>query len=73
MATKIIIAFISLMYSIMASAEYQPAFSFEKYIKTITVHADGTNEVVQESLDKIETDKGVKAGSQLDLSYINGM
>jgi len=73
MATKIIIVFISLMYSMIASAEYQPAFSFEKYVKTITVHADGTNEVIQESIDKIETEKGVKAGSQSDLSYINGM
>ena len=56
MATKIIIAFISLIYSVLANAEYQPSFSFERYVKTITVHADGTDEVVEETLDKIETE-----------------
>jgi len=73
MATKIILAFISLIYSVAASAEYQPSFSFEKYIKTITVHADGTNEVVTEATDKIETEKGISYASQSDLSYIKGM
>ncbi len=73
MATKIILAFISLIYSVAASAEYKPSFSFEKYIKTITVHADGTNEVIDEAIDKIETEKGIKSASQSDLSYIKGM
>ena len=73
MATKIIIAFISLIYSVLANAEYQPSFSFERYVKTITVHADGTDEVIEETLDKIETEKGIKSASQSDLSYIKGM
>jgi hypothetical protein len=73
MATKIIIVFMSLMYSILANAEYQPSFSFERYVKTITVHADGTDEVIEETLDKIETEKGIKSASQSDLSYIKGM
>jgi hypothetical protein len=73
MATKIIIVFMSLMYSILSNAEYQPSFSFERYVKTITVHADGTDEVIEETLDKIETEKGIKSASQSDLSYIKGM
>jgi hypothetical protein len=73
MVTKIILAFISLIYSVVVSAEYQPSFSFEKYVKTITVHADGTNEVVTEATDKIETEKGIAYASQSDLSYIKGM
>ena len=73
MAAKIICIFLSLIYSFIASAEYQPAYTFERYIKTITVHADGTNEVIEESIDKIETEKGVRSGSQSDLSYIKGM
>ena len=73
MAAKIIFIFLSLIYSFIASAEYQPAYTFERYIKTITVHADGTNEVIEESIDKIETEKGVRSGGQSDLSYIKGM
>ncbi len=73
MAKKLIITLCILLYSLLAHAEYQPSFSFERYIKTISVHADGTNEVLEETLDKIETETGIKNGGQADLSYIKGM
>ena len=73
MAKKLIITLCALFYSLLAHAEYQPSFSFERYVKTITVHANGTNEVLDEALDKIETEKGIKSASQADLSYIKGM
>lgn len=73
MAKKLIITLFALLYSLLANAEYQPSFSFERYVKTITVHPDGTDEVVDEALDKIETEKGIKSASQADLSYIKGM
>jgi len=73
MATKLISALFMLFFSLLANAEYQPSYSFERYIKTITVHADGTNEVLDEALDKVETEKGIKSASQADLSYIKGM
>jgi len=73
MVTKIIITLFVFLYSLLAQAEYQPSYSFERYIKTITVHADGTDEVIDEALDKIETEKGIKTASQADLSYIKGM
>ena len=73
MAKKLIITLCAFLYSLLAHAEYQPSFSFERYVKTITVHADGTNEVLDEALDKIETEKGIKSASQADLSYIKGM
>ncbi len=73
MAKKLIITLCAFLYSLLAHAEYQPSFSFERYIKTISVHADGTNEVLEETLDKIETETGIKNGGQADLSYIKGM
>lgn len=73
MAKKLINTLCAFLYSLLAHAEYQPSFSFERYIKTITVHADGTNEVLEETFDKIETEIGIKSGGQADLSYIKGM
>jgi len=73
MATKIIIALLSLIYSLIVSAEYQSSITLEKYVKTITVNADGTSEAITEALDRIETDKGITAFSQSDLSFIKGM
>lgn len=73
MATKLIIALLSFIYSIVALGDYEPAIKFEKYIKTITVHADGTSERITEALDKIETEKGINDYSQIDVSYTKGM
>ena len=53
MATKIIIALLSLIYSLIVSAEYQSSITLEKYVKTITVNADGTSEAITEALDRI--------------------
>ena len=73
MAAKIIIALLSLIYPLIVSAEYQSSITLEKYVKTITVNADGTSEAITEALDRIETDKGITAFSQSDLSFIKGM
>jgi len=72
-ATKIIIALMSLIFPFMVSAKYQPAITFEKYIKTIKVNADGTSETIIEALDRIETDKGINSFSQSDLGFIKSM
>jgi hypothetical protein len=73
MAAKIIISFLILIFPMIVSAEYQPSITLEKYVKTITVNADGTSEAITEALDRIETDKGINAFSQSDLSFIKGM
>ena len=67
------IVILSLFYSLLVYAEYQPSIAFEKYIKTIRVNADGTSETITEGIDRIETDKGVNTFSQSDLSYKKGM
>ncbi len=73
MASKLIIGFLISIYSLVVSAEYQPSITLERYIKTITVNADGTSEAITEALDRVETDKGINAFSQSDLSFIKGM
>ena len=49
MTAKIIIALLSLICPLIVSAEYQPSITLEKYIKTITVNADGTSEAITEA------------------------
>jgi hypothetical protein len=73
MATKLIIALFALLYPFLAQAEYQPSITVEKYIKTITINADGTSTETLEEIDKIETLKGVQNSSQNDLTYTQGM
>jgi hypothetical protein len=67
------ILFLLCLISFNVFAEYQSSITLEKYVKTITVNADGTSEAITEALDKIETDKGITAFSQSDLSFIKGM
>ena len=69
MVTKLIIALLGLIYPLIVSAEYQSSITLEKYVKTITVNADGTSEAITEALDRIETDKGITAFSQSELSF----
>ena len=73
MVKKAIIALLSLIYPLIVSAEYQSSITFEKYIKTIKVNADGTSEIIIEALDRIETEAGISAFSQSDLSFIKSM
>lgn len=54
-------------------ASYEPAITYEKYIKTITVNKDGTYEEIIEEQDLIETQKGVANFNQADFSYTKGM
>ena len=67
------ILFLLCLISFNVFAEYQSSITLEKYVKTITVNADGTSEAITEALDRIETDKGITAFSQSDLSFIKGM
>ncbi len=59
--------------SVDVYANYEPAITYEKYIKTITVNKDGTYEEIIEEQDLIETQKGVVNFNQSDLSYTKGM
>jgi hypothetical protein len=42
MVIKVFIALLSLVYPLIVSAEYQSSITLERYVKTITVNADGT-------------------------------
>jgi len=59
--------------SVDVYAGYEPAITYEKYIKTITVNKDGTYEEIIEEQDLIETEKGVANFNQADFSYTKGM
>jgi len=56
-------------FALTSHAEYQPPVTYEKYIQTVTVHADGTYKEVNEGVTLIETKKGVNSSSTLDLEF----
>ena len=70
MVTRIITALLIFCYVALAHAAYEPAITFKKYIKTITVHKDGKSEDITEALNRIETQKGVADYAQ---PYVNTM
>lgn len=76
MKSSIIISYFFLFLlstSVDVYASYEPAITYEKYIKTITVNKDGTYEEIIEEQDLIETQKGIVNFNQSDFSYTKGM